>query len=450
MISTGKHLHRRTFLRGLGATVALPLLDAMVPAFAATSAAKSAVRISFTYVPNGMVMRDWTPATAGKHYEFTPILKAFEPYRQDMLVLSGLMDHNGNALGDGGGDHARAGASFLTGAHAKKTSGKDIHVGISVDQVAAQAVGSATRFASLELGCEDSRTVGNCDSGYSCAYTNSLSWRGPSTPNPPENNPRAVFERLFGGEDITLPAEIRAKRAMDRKSILDIVLDDSKELMGKVGGSDRRKLDEYLTSVRDIETRIQNAESKGVIEVTPGFEKPIGVPFDFSDYVKLMYDLQYLAFRADLTRIATTVVGREGSLRTYNEVGVPDGHHPLSHHGNRPDWLEKMSRVNQLHARQFAYFIGKLKSTEDGDGTLLDRCLLLYGSGLSDSSRHLHENLPIVLFGRGNSSIKTGQHIVYEKPTPMANLYLTMLDKMGIQAERIGDSTGKLDQLIGV
>jgi hypothetical protein len=451
MIITRKHLSRRTLLRGLGSAVALPMMDAMVPALAAparTNGSK-AVRMAITYVPNGMTMADWTPKTTGKGFELTPILKPFEPFRDDMFVLSNLMDHNGKALGDGGGDHARAGGSFLTGVHPKK-SATEVRVGISVDQVAAEAIGGETRFRSLELGCEDSRTVGNCDSGYSCAYTNSLSWRGPSTPNPPETNPRAVFERLFGSDDITLPSEVRAKRRQDRKSILDMVQNDVRRIEGSLGPADRRKMDEYLTAVREIERRIQSAEKERAIEVTPDFEKPAGVPFEYPEYAKLMFDLAALAFQADLTRVVTIVMGREGSLRTYNHIGIPDGHHPLSHHGNRPDWLAKMSVINQHHAQLYTHFLAKLKRTEDGDGTLLDHSMLLYGSGLSDSNRHLHDNLPIALFGRGNGSLKPGSHIAYEQPTPMTNLYLTMLDRMGVRPEKLGDSTGKVEHLSGV
>jgi hypothetical protein len=453
MIVTKKHLSRRTMLRGIGACIGLPMLDSMVPAFAAPSRVASgekAVRAAFIYVPNGMTMRDWSPATAGANWEATPILKVFEPWRQDMFVLTGLMDHNGNALGDGGGDHARAGGSFMTGVHPKRTSGKDIHVGISVDQVAANAIGHKTKLKSLELGCEDARTVGNCDSGYSCAYSNSLSWTGPSTPNPPETNPRAVFERLFGSDDITLPPEIRAKRIADRKSILDSVQDQVHSILGTVGGADRRKMDEYLTAVREIETRIQSAEQTKVIEVQPGFEKPEGIPFEYGPYATMMFDLAAMAFKSDLTRVVTIVLGREGSLRTYNEIGVADGHHPLSHHGNRPDWLDRLSKINQFHTQLFSQFVGQLKTSQDGDGTLLDHSMVLYGSGLSDSNRHLHENLPILLFGRGDGSLKPGRHIVYDKPAPMTNLYLTMLDRMDVKPESIGDSTGKVEHLTDI
>ena len=438
-------------LKGLGVSIALPMLDSMVPAFASPArVGAQPVRLAFTYVPNGMTMADWTPKTTGKDFEITPILRAFEPFRNDMFVLGNMMDHNGNALGDGGGDHARAGGSFLTGVHPKKTAGKDIQVGISVDQVAANAIGGSTKVRSLELSCEDSRTVGNCDSGYSCAYSNSFSWRGPSTPNPPETNPRAAFERLFGGDDITLPADVRARRLADRRSILDLAQDQTKRILSDLGSTDRRKMDEYLTAVREVESKIQHAEKEGVVEVTPGFDRPNGVPFAYADYVKLMLNLAALAFQTDSTRVATIVMGREGSLRTYPEIGVPDGHHPLSHHGNRPESLARMSVINQFHTRLYAEFLAKLKATQDGDGTLLDHCLLMYGSGLSDSNRHLHDNLPIALFGRGGGSIKPGRFVHYEKPAPMTNLYMTMLTTAGVKAESIGDSTGKIERLTEV
>ncbi len=444
MIITGKHLSRRTILRGMGAAIALPMLDAMRPALAATAGAgiKPPIRLAFSYVPNGIIMKDWTPQAAGAAYDFTRILKPLEPFREDVLVLSGLMDHNGNALGDGPGDHARAAASFLTGVHPKKTAGADIHVGISVDQIAARKVGDQTRFASIELGCEDSRTVGDCDSGYSCAYTNSIAWRTPSSPLPPETNPRAVFERLFG-TDTGLDPKTRAQRMAYRKSILDLVQDRTQSLMGNLGNSDRRKVDEYLYAIREIEKRIESAE-RDPHPVKPSIEDPAGIPVAFSDYVKLMYDLQVVAFQTDMTRVATLVIAREGSVRTYGEIGIPDPHHPLSHHRGNPEWIEKLVRINTFHASMFAYFLGRLKATPDGDGTLLDHSMLVYGSGISDGNRHTHEDLPVLLAGRGNGSLKTGRHIAFDKETPVTNLYLTLLDRMGVEAETIGDSTGEL------
>ncbi len=446
MIITRKHLPRRTFIKGMGTAIALPLLDAMTPALALANPKNAPARLAFVYVPNGIVMTDWTPKGTGKDYECTRILKPLEALREDIFVLSGLADHNGNALGDGPGDHARAGASFLTGVHCKKTAGADIQAGVSADQIAAQQMGAATRLPSIELGCEDSRTVGNCDSGYSCAYTNSISWRTPTTPMPPEVNPRMAFERLFGTTDFSLDPETRARRERYRKSILDLVRDDTQKLVGNLGASDRRKIDEYLYAIREIERRIESAEKDNRV-VTPSIDKPAGIPIDFREYVKLMYDLLVIAFRTDLTRISTLVVAREGSMRVYPEIGIPDPHHPLTHHRNNDDWIEKVKRINCLHTELFAYFLKKLKSTPDGDGTLLDHSMIVYGSGLGDGNRHTHEDLPILLAGRGDGSLKPGRHIIYPRKTPITNLYLTLLDKMGVQPEKIGDSTGKIDNL---
>jgi hypothetical protein len=449
-IITRKQLPRRTFLRGLGAAVALPMLDAMVPAlgFASVGEAKSPTRLAFSYVPNGIVMKHWTPPTIGEAFEFTRTLQPLQAFRQDLLVLTGLAHHNAEALGDGGGDHARAAACFLTGVHPKKTAGADIQAGVSVDQIVAQKLGSATRFPSIELGCEDSRTVGNCDSGYSCAYTNSISWRTPNSPMPPETNPRAAFERLFGS-DVALDPETRARRQRYRTSILDVVSDRTNSLMGTLGTSDRRKVDEYLYAIRQIERRIEMAE-KDTHPFKPNMEEPSGIPEAFADYVKLMYDLQVLAFQADLTRVSTFVIGREGSTRTYGEIGVPDPHHPLSHHRGNPEFIEKLAKINHFHVEMFSYFIGKLKTTQDGDGSLLDHSMLVYGSAISDGNRHSHVDLPVIMAGRGNGMLKTGRHVAYEKETPMTNLYITLLDRMGIQPESIGDSTGQLQHVTDI
>lgn len=443
------HLSRRSFLRGAGAAIALPFLDAMTPAFGAVSKVqKNPVRLVFCYVPNGIIMNDWTPKAVGTGFEMTRILKPLEAYRNDLMILSGLADHNGNELGDGAGDHARAGASFLTGVHCKKTSGADIRAGVSADQIAARAFASETRFASLELGCEDSRTVGNCDSGYSCAYTNSISWRSPNTPNPPETNPRAVFERLFGTEDFRLDPATRARRARYRRSILDMVREDAQTLVTNLGQADRRKMDEYMTSVREIEVRIQTAEQD--TETMPGMAKPTGIPVAFADYIGLMYDLQIVAFQTDMTRVTTMMIGREGSMRTYPEINISDSHHPLTHHRNNPEFIEKVAQINTFHTEQFARFLGKLKSTPDGGGTLLDHSMVVYGSGISDGNRHTHENLPIIVAGRGDGQLKPGRHLTYENNTPVANLYMTLLDRAGVRPEAFGDSTGKLVQLTQV
>ena len=438
---TRKHLSRRAVLRGLGASIALPALDAMRPAFAATEAPP--LRIAFAYVPNGVTLADWVPKGEGRDFELSRILRPLEPWREQMLVLSGLAHKNGNALGDGPGDHARAGASYLTGVHPRKTAGADIQNGVSVDQVLASGLKDETRLGSLELGCEESRTVGNCDSGYSCAYTNSISWRSATTPNPPEMNPRMAFERLFGADDVPLDGEARARRARDRRSILDLVSERTRSLRGELGPADRRKLDEYLTGVREIERQIERAEQDGR-DVRPPFEKPAGIPAEFADYVKLMFDLQVAAFEADLTRVSTFMMGREGSLQSYPEIGVPDSHHPLTHHRGQPELVERVTKINVFHVELFAHLVGRLAAAQEGDGSLLDRTIVVYGSGLADGDRHTHEDLPVLMVG-GRPHLKTGRHVVCPKETPMTNLFLTLLDHMGVEAESLGDSTGRLD-----
>jgi hypothetical protein len=451
MMLTRTHLPRRTFLRGLGTAIALPVLDAMTPALAraAETAVQRPTRLLFTYVPNGITMEDWTPAGMGRDFQLSRILQPLTPYREKMLVLSGLAQRNGNALGDGPGDHARAAASYLTGVHPRKTAGADIQNGVSVDQIAAQHLAQDTRFASLELGCDDSRTVGNCDSGYSCAYTNTLSWRSETTPLPPETNPRLVFERLFGGADAGLDPAVRERRLMSRRSILDVVTQRTNQLTGTLGAADRRKVDEYLTAIREIERQIDIAEHDWT-DIPAGVEKPTGVPVAYAAYVKVMFDLQVIALQADMTRVVTMMMGREGSMRTYPEIGVPDPHHPLTHHRNQGDWVERVTQINTFHADLFGYFLNKLQSTPEGDGTLLDHSMVVYGSGLSDGNRHTHEDLPVIVVGSGGGAFKTGRHIVYPKDTPMNNLYLTLLDRMGVQAESVGDSTGPIDYLTDV
>jgi hypothetical protein len=448
MIITRKHLARRTFLKGMGAAIALPMLDSMTPAFALPRTKEAPLRLAFTYVPNGVTMGDWTPKGVGAGFEYSRILKPLEPFRQQTVVISGLAHKNGYALGDGPGDHARAAASYLTGVHPRKTAGADIQNGISVDQIAAQHLAPHTRFASLELGCDDSRTVGNCDSGYSCAYTNSLAWRGPATPMPPETNPRLVFERLFGDIDTSLTPEARARRLRYRRSILDLVGERTKELSADLGPSDRRKLDEYLSSIREIEQRIEKAE-KDLTGLTPSIDKPTGIPVLYADYINLMFDLQIIAFQTDSTRVVTTMMGREGSMRTYPEIGVPDPHHPLTHHRNNAEWIQRVTKINAMHMELFAGFVAKMKATPDGDGTLLDHSMIVYGSGLADGNRHTHEDLPVVIVGNGGG-LRLGTHVVYPKDTPMTNLYLTLLDKVGVRTESLGDSTGALEPVAGL
>jgi len=444
---TPKILPRRAFLRGLGVSLALPFLDAMVPAFARPNRTDAAPvnRLAFVYVPNGVIMEHWRPETLGADYELTQTLEPLGALRDETLLFSGLAQHNGRALGDGPGDHARAAATFLTGVHPKKTDGADIHVGISIDQVAAQAIGGRTRFASLELGTEPGRLAGNCDSGYSCAYSNSISWRSETTPNPPEIDPRLVFERLFGDGDGSETPEQRALRLTQDRSILDFVQGDAKRLQGDLGASDRRKLDEYLDGVRDIERRIVSAETTD--EPRPEMEKPSGIPVRFAEHLDVMFDLMRVAMQTDSTRVLSFMIGREGSNRTYPEVGVPDAHHGISHHKGNEEKIAKLAKINHFHMTRFAAFLERLASTPDGDGSLLDHSMIVYGSGLSDGNRHHHHDLPLLLAGRGAGSVHPGRHIEYTNETPLNNLYVSLLDRVGVPAETLGDSTGKIAEL---
>jgi Protein of unknown function (DUF1552) len=451
VIITRKHVSRRTLLRGLGAAVALPALDAMIPAlsFGKTVAQKiSPSRMVFVYVPNGIDMRNWTPAADGQAFSLPKILQPVAPVQDDLLVLTGLMDKNGAALGDGPGDHARASASFLTGVHPKKTAGSDISVGISVDQLAAQKVGKATRLASLELGCEDGHLAGNCDSGYSCAYVNSISWRTPTVPNPPEVNPREVFERLFGSDENAGDPKSRARNAQFQQSILDLVADDTRRLQGGLGSTDRRKLDEYFTAIREVERQVEMMEQQIADKTValPSMAKPDGIPIEFGDHARLMFDLLTIALQTDTTRISTFMLAREGSNRSYREIGVPEGHHGLSHHRNDPALMDKVAAINRYHMDQFAYFLSKLKKTSEGDGTLLDKTMVMYGSGISDGNRHNHDDLPVLLAG-GSHAFRTGRHVRYAQGAPVTGLYLSMLDAMGVPTDHFGDSQGHLNYL---
>ncbi|MEO7653265.1 MAG: DUF1552 domain-containing protein [Bryobacteraceae bacterium] len=448
-----KHLSRRTLLRGAGTALALPFLDAMVPAFAgpARTRPQSRTRLAVVYVPNGVVMKHWTPAAAGADFALPRILQPLAPFRQDVIVLTGLAQNCGRSLGDGPGDHARAAASYLTGVHPKKTAGADIRNGISFDQIAAQSVGKASRFASLELGCEQTGFVGNCDSGYSCAYSNNLSWRSETAPLPPAVNPRLIFERLFGSQDGPMDPASRAKRRLYTDSILDLAQEDTRSIRRELGPTDQRKLDEYLFSVRDIERRIADAEraerERGTSEAPVNMEKPAGVPADFAEHARLMFDLMTAAFQADLTRIATIMLGREGSNRTYREIGIPEAHHGMTHHKGDEDKIEKITRVNEYHATQLAYFLGRLKSIPDGEGTLLDHSMILYGGGIGDGNRHDHHDLPALVAGHGAGTLSPGRHLIYPKETPMANLYVSLLERMDARQESVGDSSGKLEHL---
>ncbi len=441
---------RRTFLRGLGTALALPALHAMLPAARAASAVTQTAsqpprRLSFLYIPNGANMADWTPRAEGGDFELPYILEPLRSYQQDLLVLTGLTHDKARPNGDGAGDHARASATFLTACQARKTDGADIRVGVSADQVAAGRLRGQTRFASLELGCDRSKLSGNCDSGYSCAYSFNISWKTPTTPLPPETDPRLLFERLFAGGSTEENAEARARRRRHERSVLDFVLEDAHRIQRQLGATDRRKLEEYLTSVRELELRIENAEKfKAAL---PDYDKPSGVPDTYPEHLGLMFDLLALAFQTDSTRIATFILAHDGSNRPYPFLGVRDGHHDLSHHGNDPEKKKKIARINRFHIEQFARFLGQLKNMREGEGSLLDHCMIVYGGAISDGNRHNHNDLPVLLAGRGGGTLETGRHVRYPDNTPMANLYLSLLERFGTPVERLGDSTGPLARI---
>lgn len=447
---TPKRLSRRTVLKGLGVSVALPWLEAMGPANAwakgASTKNPAPNRMAFLYVPNGINMADWTPAGEGPLSGNLPhILNPLAAVREDILILTGLTADKARAHGDGGGDHARALGAFLTGAQPRKTDGTDIRAGISVDQVAASRLADKTRLPSLEIGCDAGAMAGNCDSGYSCVYSSTMSWRSATQPLPKEVNPKLVFERLFSNG----PDHKREERIARRKSILDFVLADSRSLNNSLGVNDQRKLEEYFTAVRDIEQRIDRAEQLPPIQAPSGITVPSGKPASYPEHVRLMYDLIVLAFQADITRVITHVLANEGSNRAYPWVGVSDGHHNLSHHGNDPKKKEKLRDINTFHTTQLAYFLEKLKSVKEGDGTLLDHVMIAYGSGNSDGNRHNHDDLPILVAGHGCGTIQTGRHIRYPNETPLNNLWLAMLDRMSLKVDTLGDSTGTLTGLGG-
>ena len=438
-----KSIPRRTFLRGAGTALALPLLDAMLPAFATArqTAPLNATRLSFLAVPNGIIMDRWTPATSGKDYSITPVLEPLGGFKDRTVILSGLANNEARKLEfEIAGDHPRACSAYLTATHPRMTSGADIHCGVSVDQVAAKEFGKQTPLPSLEIGLE-MPMAGACESAYSCVYYNTISWSGPETPLPMENRPRAVFERLVG--DSTSPVE-RAARIRENRSILDLVSQDLKRLMRLVGESDRLKLDQYSDAVRSVEQQIRVAERQPSKEL-PEMEKPIGIPAQFSDYARLMLDLQVLAFQGDMTRVGTFMVGHEMGGRAYPELGFGDQHHSLTHHQGDRAKIEKVIQINVFHAKLYRYFLEKMQSVPDGDGSLLDHSLLVYGSPLSDGNMHLYKDLPVLLVAGGATGIEGNRHVRYPEDTPIANLYLTLLHKLGIHLERFGDSTGTID-----
>jgi len=443
MLITKMAIPRRTILRGLGTTLALPLLDAMVPALTAmqSSAAKPVTRFGVMYPPNGMIMAKWTPAAEGAAYEMPPTLASLAPFREDLLVLTNLACVP--SPGRPGGAHAKASTRFLTDV-SPPTSETWLDAGISVDQILAREMGAATQLASLELSIESAETAGACDVGFACAYTNTISWRGPATPLPTEHNPRAVFERLFGDSGST-DAKTRLARIRQDKSVLDSVREEVARMQRSLGAGDRTTLVEYLESIRDVERRIQKAEEQSDKEL-PVVDRPAGVPDTYDEHVHLMCDLQALAYQCDLTRVVTLMLGREFSGVTYPQIGVPDAHHPITHHAGEVEKIAKVEKINHYHVTHFAYLLDKLRSTPDGDGSLLDHVIMMYGTGIGECNAHDPRSIPMLLAGGKSVQLKGGRHIKYPKETPLANLHLTLLDKLGVHLDKIGDSTGRLDE----
>jgi len=440
MFITRKHLSRRTFLQTAGATLALPFLESMIPAMTAQAATNSGTRLGFVYIPHGAIMDKWTPKTEGSDFEFTPILKPLEPMRSYVNVVSGL----GHKAADSTAVHSLSPTTWLSGVRPKPTQGPDAYAGITADQIAANAIGQDTTLPSMELATEDhSGLIGECDRDYGCIYMNTLSWRTPTTPLPMEINPRKVFERMFGQGSNA--AERVARKQQDR-SILDSFMQQANELEKKLGPHDKNTMKDYLESVREIERRIQKAETQQVVDVTVP-PTPAGIPYSYEDHVKLMYDLLILAFQADITRVITFMVAREISNRTYPQVQVPDGHHAISHHQNRADKMDKNVRIQTYHIGLFAQFLEKMKATRDGDGSLLDHSVLLYGSNMSNSNAHNHFPLPNLVLGGASGRLKGNRHLRYPDHTPMTNLLLSVMDKAGVNVETLGDSTGKMAEL---
>jgi hypothetical protein len=446
MIITKKAISRRTVLRGVGATVALPLLDAMVPALTASqnTPAKPVRRLGVVYHPNGVVYENWLPKGVGQEFELSPVLSPFEPFRDRLLVITGLADQQAEALGDGGGDHSRASGSYLTGVHVKK-SDSIVYNGVSMDQIAARAFERETQLSSLQLTVDANNLVGSCDTGYSCAYSNTLSWLTPTLPLMSENDPRVVFERLFGASDST-DARVRTSRLRRDRSILDSVTARVRQLQRRLGDADNTKVSDYLESLRDVERRIQKAEEQSSREL-PEVDRPVGIPDTFDEHVELLYDLQLLAYQCDLTRVITFMYGREQSARTYPQIGISEPHHQLTHHQNNPEKLEKCTKIQIHHVTLFTKYLERLRSTPDGNGSLLDNLVILFGAGLSNSDRHTHSPLPTVVVGGGAGAIKGGRHLVYQEGTQLANLHVTLLDKVGVAVDKLGDSTGRFREL---
>ncbi len=438
-------IDRRTVLKGFGATLALPFLESMMPqGVLAASLPKNPIRTAFIFVPNGINMEHWVPSGSELPYTLQPL----SSLKNKFNIISGLAQKNAFALGDGAGDHARSAAAWLTGCHPRKTSGANIKAGVSFDQILAREFANKTRFGSLELGCERGGLAGDCDSGYSCAYSNSISWRTESTPVAKEVDPRLVFERLFASEDINESAVSKAQRLAENKSVLDFIMEDAKILNKKLGYTDRMKLDEYMTGIREIERRLSFIENQSKDFNSTASINIQGIPSDYQEHIRIMGDLMVLAFQTDTTRVSTFMFANEGSNRSYKMVGVSDGHHEMSHHQRTPEKLEALKKINNFHTSQLAYILNKMDSIKEGDKTLLDNSMIVYGAGICDGDRHNHDDLPLLLAGSGGGKIKSGQHLKFNSNTPMTNLFLSMADKMNIPVENIGDSTGKLYQII--
>lgn len=444
MFVTRKAISRRTMLQGVGTAIALPLLDAMVPAFATAAATKPAKRLGVFYHPNGVIYDQWLPSGVGANFELSPTLKALEPFKDKTIVITGLFCDPAEANGDGGGDHSRACGAYLTGVHVKK-SDSNVENAVSMDQIAAKSFEKDTQLSSLQMTADDNSLLGSCDLGYSCAYSSTVSWLTPTLPLMAENNPRVVFERMFGSSDSTDP-RIRGARLSEDKSLLDSVSDRVNQLQRQLGGADNRKMNDYLASLRDVERRIQKAEEQSSKEL-PDVHSPAGIPEKFEDQVRLLFDLQLLAFQSDLTRVTTFMYGREQTGRPYPQIGVPEPHHPLTHHQGNPEKMAKCAKIQRYHIGLFVEYLAKLQKTPDGDGTLLDHVTLLYGSGISNSDRHTHGPLPTFLVGGGCGTLQGGRHLVYPEHTPLTNLHLTLLHKLGIPAEKLGDSNGEFKNL---
>jgi len=449
MIVTKKAISRRTILHGLGATVALPLLDAMIPALTAAvnTPAKPIRRLGVVYHPNGVIYDKWLPKGVGADFELSPTLAGLQPFRDKLIVVTGLSMDQAEALGDGGGDHSRACGGYLNGVHVRK-SDTVVEAGMSMDQIAARAFERETQLSSLQLQMDENSIIGSCDVGYSCAYSSTISWLTPTLPLMAENNPRVVFERLFGASDSTDP-KVRAARLHQDRSILDSVMDRVKELQRRLGAADNRRVNDYLTSLRDVERRIQKTEEQSAKEV-PDVARPAGIPESFDDHAHLLYDLQLLAYQSDITRVSTFMYGREQSPRPYPQIGVPEPHHPVTHHQNDPEKMAKCAKIQQYHLKLFADYLEKLRNTPDGDGSLLDHVMILYGAAISNSDRHTHGPLPTLLVGGGAGTLKGGRHLVYPEHTPLTNLQLTMLNLLGVPTDKLGDSTGQFKELSGL